>query len=754
MTTFVFPGQGSQKKGMGGGLFDDFGELTAKADAILGYSVRELCLRDPGKQLDKTQYTQVAMYVVNALMYLRRIEQTGQKPDYVAGHSLGEYDALFAAGAFDFETGLQLVKRRGELMGQASGGAMAAVVGLSREQIEETLQKNGLTSISIANLNTLSQTVIAGNRADIDQAGSTFEAAGAQAYIPLNVSGAFHTPGMSAARAEFERSVNGLGFSEPTIPVMSNVHARPYREAEVKRNLVEQITSPVRWRESILYLMRQGEMEFEEIGPGTVLTRLIAQIQTESTPLNSRKARVGAGRVSREKQVGHARPQIISESLGSEEFRKEHNVKYAYAAGGMYKGIASKELVVRMGRAGLMAYFGTGGLAANEIEKAIQYIQHALNPGQPYGMNLLCNHIVPNMEEEAVDLFLRYGVRNVEASAFMEIKPSLVRYRLKGLSKDGNGRVSVVNRIQAKVSRPEVAEAFLSPAPERIIEALLVANMITQDQAALSREVPVADDLCVEADSAGHTDQGVAYALMPAMLKLRDAIMEKYGYSREVRVGAAGGIGAPEAAAAAFVLGAEFIVTGSINQCTVEAGTSDAVKDLLEQANVQDTEYAPAADMFEMGTRVQVLKKGLFFPARARKLYDLYRQHSSLDDIDNNTRKQLEERYFKRTLDEIYEEAKNYYPTQDVERAERDPKARMAIVFRWYFHHASDLALSGNEERKVDYQIPCGPALGAFNQWVKGTALENWRNRHIDEIAGKLMRETAELLNRRFQSFM
>lgn len=754
MTTFVFPGQGSQKEGMGGGLFDDFRELTTKADAILGYSVRELCLRDPGKQLNRTQYTQVAMYVVNALTYLRRIEQTGQKPDYVAGHSLGEYDALFAAGVFDFETGLQLVKMRGELMGQASGGAMAAVVGLSREQIEETLQKNGLTSISIANLNTLSQTVIAGNKEDIDNAGSTFEAAGAQAYIPVNVSGAFHTPGMSAARAEFERSVNGLEFSEPAIPVISNIHARPYGKAEVKRNLVEQITSPVRWRESILYLMRQGEMEFEEIGPGTVLTRLIAQIQTESTPLNSRKARVGAGRVNGEKRVGHVGPHIIAESLGSEEFRKEHNVKYAYAAGGMYRGIASKELVVRMGRAGLMSYFGTGGLPVNEIEKAIQYIQHELNPEQPYGMNLLCNYVVPNMEDEAVDLFLRYGVRNVEASAFIEIKPSLVRYRLKGLSKDGNGIVSVINRIQAKVSRPEVAEAFLSPAPERIIEALLAANMITQDEAALSKEVPMADDLCVEADSAGHTDQGVAYALMPAMIKLRDAMMEEYGYAREVRIGAAGGIGTPEAAAAAFVLGAEFIVTGSINQCTVEAGTSDAVKDLLEQANVQDTEYAPAADMFEMGTRVQVLKKGLFFPARARRLYDLYRQHGSLDDIDSTTRKQLEERYFRRTFDEIYEEAKNYYPTQDIDKAERDPKARMAIVFRWYFHHASDLALSGNEERKVDYQIHSGPALGAFNQWVKGTTLENWRNRHVDEIAEKLMRETAELLNQRFQSFM
>jgi trans-AT polyketide synthase/acyltransferase/oxidoreductase domain-containing protein len=234
------------------------------------------------------------------------------------------------------------------------------------------------------------------------------------------------------------------------------------------------------------------------------------------------------------------------------------------------------------------------------------------------------------------------------------------------------------------------------------------------------------------------------------MIKLRDEMLKKYGYHRNVRVGVAGGIGTPEAAAAAFILGADFVLTGSINQSTVEADTSDTVKDLLQQMNVQDTEYAPAGDMFESGARVQVLRKGVFFPARANKLYDLYRMHNSLDEIDAKTRRLIQERYFRRSFTEIYEEVKAFYSAAELEKAERNPKQKMNLVFKWYFDHATSLALTGTPGQEVDYQIHCGPAMGAFNQWVKGTELEPWRNRHVDEIGVKMMKEAAELLNQRF----
>lgn len=284
MVTYVFPGQGSQLKGMGGNLFDEFSEITEVADKILGYSIKELCLEDPNRHLNRTQYTQPALYTVNLLSYLKKIKETGRKPDYMAGHSLGEYSALCAADAFDFETGLKLVKKRGELMSQATGGGMAAVLGLNEHAVEEILRKNGLETVEIANYNTPTQIVVSGVQVDVERAGDPFEREGAM-YIPLNVSGAFHTRYMKDAQKRFQQYLDQFTFSELTIPVVSNVDARIYKPGTVKKLLAEQIIRSVKWTESIRYLMGLGEMKFEEIGPGDVLTKLIAKIQEQAEPL-------------------------------------------------------------------------------------------------------------------------------------------------------------------------------------------------------------------------------------------------------------------------------------------------------------------------------------------------------------------------------------------------------------------------------------------------------------------------------------
>jgi trans-AT polyketide synthase/acyltransferase/oxidoreductase domain-containing protein len=447
---------------------------------------------------------------------------------------------------------------------------------------------------------------------------------------------------------------------------------------------------------------------------------------------------------------------INAESLGSAAFRQAHHLRYAYVSGAMYKGIASAELVSRMGLAGMLGYFGTGGLSLERIEEGLLQIKARLDRGQSFGMNLLCNLIHPESEEATVDIYLRHRVRRVEAAAYTQITSSLVRYRLHGIEADPQGRPIVPNHVMAKVSRPEVALQFLQPPPPKILQRLLESRRISPEQAALASKIPMADDICVEADSGGHTDNGVSGCLMPTMLRLRDDVRTAQGYDWRIRVGAAGGIGTPHAVAAAFILGADFVLTGSINQCTVEAGTSDLAKDLLAASNVQDTVMAPAGDMFEIGAKVQVLSKGVFFPARANKLYDLYRQFDSLEQIDEATRGQLEKRYFKRSFDEIYQETKDYYlraAPEQIERAEKNPKFKMALIFRWYFVHSNRLAQKGIADGKVDFQIHCGPALGSFNQWVKGTPLEDWRNRHADEIGERLMREAAALLERRFREF-
>lgn len=445
---------------------------------------------------------------------------------------------------------------------------------------------------------------------------------------------------------------------------------------------------------------------------------------------------------------------ISPSSLGSRHFKRKYGLKYAYLAGAMYKGISSIDLVVKLGKANLMGYFGTGGLRLPKIEEAIQTIQQQLGD-KPYGMNLLCNIIKPELEDETVKLFFKYNVKNIEAAAYMEVTPSLVWFRLKGI-RQHNGKIDIPHHILAKVSRPEVARHFMSPAPKDIVHALVQQGKISPEEAKLSEHIPVAHDICVESDSGGHTDQGVALALMPAMQKLRDEIVALHQYSEPIYMGAAGGIGAPEGAAAAFMLGADFIMTGSINQCTCEAGTSDKVKDLLQGINIQDTAYAPAGDMFELGAKVQVIRRGVLFPARANKLYELYKHYDGLDSIDEKTKKQIQEKYFKRSFDEVWEETKAFYLREkpdEIQKAQTNSKHKMALIFRWYFIHTGRLALKG-EGDVVDYQIHCGPALGAFNQWVKGTPLEPWRNRHVDEIAEKLMQETALLLSKRYHQWV
>lgn len=275
---YVFPGQGSQSLGMGIELFDQFPELVKQADEVLGYSIKELCLDDPDKRLNQTDYTQPALYIVNALTYISKTEGTDLRPDFVAGHSLGEYNALFAAEVFDFLTGLKIVLKRGQIMVKATGGGMAAIIGMLPDKIKQVLKDASFETIDIANLNSPKQTVISGRKEDIDAVKSVFEDAGVRLFIPLKVSGAFHSRYMQDAQNEFAEFLKSFEFQLAKIPVIANYTAVPYHDDETVNNMVQQISSPVRWVESIQYLKQQPEPGFEEIGPGNVLTKLVKQI--------------------------------------------------------------------------------------------------------------------------------------------------------------------------------------------------------------------------------------------------------------------------------------------------------------------------------------------------------------------------------------------------------------------------------------------------------------------------------------------
>lgn len=275
MTTFMFPGQGSQSKGMGKELFRKFPKEILQADDILGYSIQELCISDPYQRLANTQYTQPALYVVEVLSFIDRIKDS-PLPDYCIGHSLGEYSALFAAGAFDFETGLKLVKKRGELMAKITGGAMLAVINLPIERINILLKMHNLETIDGANLNSPKQTVLSGSATDIAQASKILSTEASKCII-LPVSGAFHSRYMQDAAIEFSHFIKTFTMNALRTRVIANVNVQPYTNETIKSNLVHQITSPVKWAESIYYLRQCGETQFIEIGPGNVLTRLLTQ---------------------------------------------------------------------------------------------------------------------------------------------------------------------------------------------------------------------------------------------------------------------------------------------------------------------------------------------------------------------------------------------------------------------------------------------------------------------------------------------
>ena len=443
-----------------------------------------------------------------------------------------------------------------------------------------------------------------------------------------------------------------------------------------------------------------------------------------------------------------ALPPLYPEWLGDRTFLEVHGVRFPYVAGAMANGIATVDLVAAMGRAGMLGFFGAAGLSLARVEAAVDALGRALRPEQPWGANLIHSPNEPALEEAVCDLYLRRGVRRVSAAAYLELTPHVVRYAASGLRAGPDGRIHRENHLFAKISHPDVAAHFLSPAPASMLSALVSAGRLTAAEAELARRVPVAEDITVESDSGGHTDNRPLGALLPVIAELRDALVRQHGYARAVRVGAAGGLGTPRSVASAFALGAAYVLTGSVNQACVESGLDPAGRALLADAGIGDVGMAPAADMFEQGVQVQVLLRGTMFAARARKLYALYRAHGSLDEIPAAERTRLERQVFQRSLEAEWASTKAFWQTRDpaeLERAARDPKHQLALVFRAYLGQASRWAIDGVPDRRVDYQIWCGPAMGAFNRWTRGSFLEDPARRSVVEVALNLVEGAAAI---------
>jgi len=485
-------------------------------------------------------------------------------------------------------------------------------------------------------------------------------------------------------------------------------------------------------------------------GPGGVAVR--SPVGVVSGRGGSRLVRVGAGgviegRIGDDEALVAVLPPVYPEWLGDRSFSAAHGCRFPYVIGEMARGIASADMVIAGARAGLMAFFGSAGLSIPDIDEAITKIQGALGPQvRHWGANLIHSPQESHMEMDFAELMLRRGVTNISASAFMRLAPAVVYLSAKGLTRDADGTVRRRNHIFAKVSRVEVARPFLSPAPATLLDPLVAEGRLTAEEAELAQTIPVAGDITVEADSGGHTDNRPLPVLLPRIIELADDLSAEHGYSEVPRVGVGGGLGTPAAIASAFAAGAAYVVTGSVNQATVESALSEDGRRMLAQASMTDVAMAPAADMFEMGVEVQVLKRGTMFAQRGKELYKIYRAYPSFEAMPPDEFAAMEQRLLGRSVAEIWEDTRTFFQKRDpkeIERAQNDPRHKMALVFRWYLFMGAQWARSGEERRRADYQIWCGPAMGAFNDWVRGSFLEPVENRSVVQIGLNLLEGAA-----------
>lgn len=434
-------------------------------------------------------------------------------------------------------------------------------------------------------------------------------------------------------------------------------------------------------------------------------------------------------------------PPLLPQNLGDASLKRLLKIRYPYIVGAMANAITSVEMVAKAGRAGMLGFFGAAGLTLAEIETAIDRLFRELG-NSPFGLNLIHSPQDPALESGTVDLYLRRGVNLVSASAYLDLTLPLVYFRIKGIEQTPGGAIVCPNRIVAKVSRIEVARKFFSPPPEKLIKCLFDQNLISEKEASLARFIPMADAMTAEADSGGHTDNRPAISLLPTMIALRDEISANFRYNSPPKVGLGGGISTPYSTAAAFAMGAAFVLAGSIHQACIESGTSQTVREMLARTQQADVAMAPSADMFEMGVKVQVLKRGTLFPFRAARLYELYSRYESLEDIPVKDRVVLERDFFHCRFDEEWEQTRSFFMERDpkqIERVEGDPKHKMALLFRSYLGRSSIWAKTGETTRKIDYQIWCGPSMGAFNEWAKGSFLEESQNRETITVAMNLL---------------
>ncbi|WP_333739520.1 acyltransferase domain-containing protein [Streptomyces sp. IBSBF 2806] len=770
---WAFPGQGSQRKNMGAGLFDRHPGTLACAEAVLGRSVPELCSDQAA--LRDTRVLQPVLYTVGALTYLDRAAREPQ-PDCMIGHSLGEYTALYASGALDFETGLRLVMARAEIMSRASGGGMLAVVGLGVGRLREIMRREGADGIDVANHNSPVQTVLSGPEESVRALAPVLRREGAGKCVLLHISVAAHSRYMAEAADELGTVLDAVTFHEPRVPVVSNVTARPHRADRIALRLREHMCREVRWWDSLAHLVDQGVTELVELGPGSVLTKLWAAARTELTPRAAgpqgppdaagavpgggmgADAAGGAVPATRTGQDAGARPEeetapgpgpggdsaaapgtrgatggtrrppvprrvpVAKERLGSARFRERYEAELAWVVSGTGDGAVGDE-VCRAARAAGLAAFADPAPGAPDRAS----LGGAGRQGRGIGLR-------PGPEaDEQVTALLAHEVRYVEAHHPHGPDAALVRFRFTGARRGPAGAPVAVRHVIARVTGLDQAAAFLRPPSAALLDELVRTAGLSAAEADVARMLPVASDLAVQAPGGWHTDGADAYQLLPAVA----ALAAGSPGPEPVHVGLCGVVGTPEQAATAFALGAAFLVSTSLTACAPAARLADALKHTLARAGDDDVTWAPTERHATLGVPARVVRRGTLFPARAGLLHRLLRAHRYFADIPEHRRRHIEEHLLGGSATAL--------PASD----SVDGRLRTADVFRWYARETARRTPGGDPVRPLDHQLPCDPDLTHFNRVTSGTALAAWTARTPGAVAEHLLTNAAELLSAR-----
>lgn len=542
MKAFVFPGQGSQRRGMGEELFPRFPRQVQEADRILGYSITRLCLEDPDDCLNLTAYTQPAIYVVSWLACLAALED-GRSADIAAGHSVGEYTALTAAGVFDFELGLRIVVERARLMAAIEGGGLAAVLGCDERQVERLIADAGVPGLEIANINSPRQVVVGAPRAalaDFVRHCARVE----RRVVPLRVSGPFHTSMMATAAQAFRTFLDArqAAFRDPRFPVYANLDAQPHRRDALAETLSRHISHPVRWQALIENMLAQGVEHFVEIGRPAILTPMIEDI------------RKGQAEAYASPQPGQA----PSEYAATED---RLGCQRPLLAGPLPLAAASVELLGALSRHGALAILDSEGTALEELSQLLERLA-----GQP-------------------------GLRGRFAVA---LNPDLPLTPLLGLL----ARHAVHGLLVPGELLGSPLFAGLSRHPAR--PPLLLAS--ARDEAALALAWPCADAIYVEIG--GPEGSGAELPLLSTALHRRNTPLQGDGTKEKgPLVGVGGIVGTPASAQGMRELGVDFVVSGAAFLATRESGLPEATRQALRRVGMAQHRLLPDGRFPEFASR-------------------------------------------------------------------------------------------------------------------------------------------------------